>query len=100
MRFKLPSGFTSRPATLDDIPSAAKLMNDYEEHYLGYRGFSENDLETEWTMPRFDPKNDIRLVCNPVGELVGCCSRVDNHAEKHQPAHSVQIYCHGGAAEH
>ena len=66
-----PIGFTSRPATMDDIPAAMKLMNDYNQHYLGYGGFTENDLETEWTMPRFDPKTDIRLVCSPTGELVG-----------------------------
>lgn len=70
-QYQLPSGFTSRPGTMDDIPAAAKLMNDYDEHYLGYRGFTENDLETDWTMPKFNPQTDIQLVCNPEGELVG-----------------------------
>jgi mycothiol synthase len=68
---KLPNEFTYRPATMDDIPAVAKLTNDYTEHYLGYRVVTENDIKIEWTMPKFDPQSDIRLVCNPAGELVG-----------------------------
>jgi ribosomal protein S18 acetylase RimI-like enzyme len=68
---KLPTNYITRGATMDDIPAALELMNDYDEHYLGYRGLTENDLETEWTTPKFDPQTDIRLVFNPAGELVG-----------------------------
>ncbi len=68
---QLPTNFTSRPATMDDIPAVVKLTNDYDEHYLGYRGTTENELETEWTMPKFNPQTDIQLVCNLAGELVG-----------------------------
>jgi ribosomal protein S18 acetylase RimI-like enzyme len=68
---QLPLGFTARSATMDDIQSAVKLMNDYNEHFLGYRGFTANDLETEWTMPKFNPQTDIQLVFGKKGELVG-----------------------------
>jgi mycothiol synthase len=68
---QLPNDFTIRPATMDDIPMVVNLTNDYDEHYLGYRGVTENDIETEWTMPKFNPQVDIQLVCSLVGEMVG-----------------------------
>jgi len=61
---QLPNDFTWRPPTLDDIPAVAKLINDYSEHYIGYRGVTENDIETEWTMPKFKPDAETRLVYN------------------------------------
>ncbi len=71
MMIKLPENYTSRPATLADIPAAAALFNAYDQHYLGIQGFTENMLETEWTMPQFNPAKDICLVFNPAGDLVG-----------------------------
>ena len=68
---QLPNEFTYRPATMDDIPAVAKLTNDYTEHYLGYSGVTENDVETEWAMPKFNPQADTQLVFGPAGELVG-----------------------------
>jgi ribosomal protein S18 acetylase RimI-like enzyme len=71
MNAKLPNGFTSRNATLEDIPAVVDLNNDYDEHYLGYRGSTINLIETDWKNPKFEPENDIHLVFNPSGELVG-----------------------------
>jgi ribosomal protein S18 acetylase RimI-like enzyme len=71
MNYQLPTGFTFRPPTWEDIPAAVKLMNEFDEHYLGHRGITENAIETEWKTPKFNPATDIRLVHNPTGELVG-----------------------------
>ena len=68
---KLPNGFITRPPSNKDIPAVMKLMNDFDEYYLGYRGMTENAIDTEWNSPRFNPKTDIRLVFNPTGRLVG-----------------------------
>ncbi|RLD07376.1 MAG: hypothetical protein DRI56_06800 [Chloroflexota bacterium] len=68
---QLPQGFTARPGTMEDIPSAVELFNVYSQHYLGIQEFTANDLETEWSIPKFNPKTDIRLVHNPENELVG-----------------------------
>jgi len=68
---QLPQGFTTRPGTMEDIPSAAELFNTYSEHYLGVRDFTISELETDWRMPKFNPKTDIRLVHNQENELVG-----------------------------
>jgi mycothiol synthase len=71
MNYVLPHGYTSRPPTWDDLPAAVKLMNDYSEHYLGYRGFTENSIETEWKSPKFNLGTDARLVLTPEEKLVG-----------------------------
>ena len=68
---QLPNEFTFRAATMDDIPAVTRLVNDYTEHYLGYREVTENELETEWKMPKFNPQADTQVAYNPAGELVG-----------------------------
>lgn len=68
---QLPNDFTYRPATMDDIPVVTGLANDYTERYLGYREVTENDIETGWKMPKFNPQTDTQMVYNPAGELVG-----------------------------
>ncbi len=67
----LPAGYSVRPATLADIPQAVDLFNAFTQHYLGTNRFKISDLETEWTFPKFDPEEDIRLVFGPEGQLVG-----------------------------
>jgi mycothiol synthase len=71
MNSTIPKGFTARPGSLALIPQAVDLFNTYSEHFLGIRGDNEENLKTEWTMPKFDPQKDIRMVFNPADELVG-----------------------------
>ena len=68
---KLPPQFTIRNVSLSDIPAAVKLFNTYEQHYLGYQGFTLNNLETGWKTPGFNPETDIQVVFNPEDEMVG-----------------------------
>lgn len=67
----LPTDFTMRVATLDDVPAAVDLFDTYSEHYLGIREFDVPIVETEWQMPKFNPETDIRLGFTPDGKLVG-----------------------------
>lgn len=67
----LPDGFTARPGRLDDIPIAVDLFNNYSEHFIGVRSFNEENLKTEWTMPKFNPETDTRMVFDPNNKLVG-----------------------------
>jgi mycothiol synthase len=71
MTAELLNGYSSRGATMANVSAAVKLFNDYSEHYLGYRGHTENSIETEWKTPKFNVEEDIRLVFNPAGVLVG-----------------------------
>jgi len=68
---KLPTGFTARNATFADVPEAVNLFNIYDDQYLGYKGFTDNIIETDWKTPKFNPEDDIHLVFNREGELVG-----------------------------
>lgn len=71
MHNTLPKGFTTRPGSLDDIPIAVDLFNIYSEHFLGVQSFSDAEIRSEWTTPKFKPETDIQTVFNPEGELVG-----------------------------
>lgn len=71
MNALLPDGFTARPGRLKDIPLAVDLFNNYSDHFIGVRSFNEDNLKTEWTMPKFNPETDIRMVFDPNKKLVG-----------------------------
>jgi len=43
MKKELPQGFTSRGATMDDIPTAVELFNAREQHYLGIQTFTTKE---------------------------------------------------------
>jgi mycothiol synthase len=67
----LPEGYTSRPATLEDIPAAVELFNVCSMELIGSADFTANDLKTEWTAPGINPETDFRVVFSPEGELTG-----------------------------
>lgn len=65
----LPDGFTSRPATVDDIPQVVTMLNqtsgDNQPTYF------EADTHTEWSTPGFNIGNSIRLIFSKNQKLVG-----------------------------
>jgi GNAT superfamily N-acetyltransferase len=67
----LPEGFTSRPATLDDIPSAVDLFNRCSVELIGKKDFSIKEVKTEWTTPGINPETDFLVVLSPESEMVG-----------------------------
>jgi ribosomal protein S18 acetylase RimI-like enzyme len=71
MNATLSADLTTRGGTMADIPAAVKLFNDYSEHHLSFCGYTENMIETEWKTPKFNVEEDIRLVFNSLGDLVG-----------------------------
>ncbi|MEN8171521.1 MAG: GNAT family N-acetyltransferase [Chloroflexota bacterium] len=70
MTTKLPPGFTMRPAEMTDVPEVVAVSNIFSKHYLDVEEFSVNDIETEWSEPKFSPQDDVRLVFSPKGKLV------------------------------
>ena len=68
---ELPNKFTARNAQMSDIPAAVKLFNTYDQHYLGYQGFTLNNIETDWKTPGFNPETDTQVIFDPGGEMVG-----------------------------
>ncbi|MBC8331083.1 MAG: GNAT family N-acetyltransferase [Anaerolineae bacterium] len=71
MNITLPEGFTARPSSLDEIPAAVDFFNAWSKHYLGIEDHQISSYEAEWTIPKFKPDTDARMVYNPAGEMIG-----------------------------
>ena len=66
----LPEGFTTRPATLDDVEALVELFNLVSNQELGHDDFSVQELITDYGTAGFDIKKDTRVVLNPEGKIV------------------------------
>lgn len=69
---QLPAGFSSRPATLDDVDAAVDLFNISDREFLapgslGYHDVAET--RSEWTEPGFDLSTDSVVVLDENGRL-------------------------------
>ena len=71
MTTTLPDGFTARTSSLDEIPVAVEFFNAHSMHYLGIENQQESSTRAEWTIPKYNPATDSRMVYAPTGELVG-----------------------------
>lgn len=65
----LPDGFTSRPATLEDIPQVVTMLNQTAGN--SQPTYFVEDTHTEWSTPDFSIGESIRLVFSPKQKLVG-----------------------------
>jgi mycothiol synthase len=69
---QLPQGFTARGARMEDAESALVLFNRWSQSVIGRDELTDSNLlHTEWKSPGFDPREDIRLVFAPSGQMVG-----------------------------
>lgn len=66
----LPEGYHSRPARLDDVKDALRMLNANARHLVGVEKFQEPELEIEWKEPGFNLDSDTRLVIAPDGLVV------------------------------
>jgi GNAT superfamily N-acetyltransferase len=80
----LPTGFTFRPATMDDLASAVELFNICSVDQMGVESFSLNEVRVEWGTPKFNLKTNMRLVFSPEGRLVG---HIEVWDIRHPPVH-------------
>ena len=65
----LPPGFTSRPATLDDLDDAAALVSEWELKYVGESEAARAMLQYEWGAAAFDMERDTRVIHAGDGSL-------------------------------
>jgi len=64
---KLPEGFTTRGATLDDVENALKLFNRWSQSVIHEDEIVDaGALRMEWASPGFDSAEDIRMVFAPL----------------------------------
>jgi mycothiol synthase len=69
---KLPEGFTTRGARMDDIDECLVLFNRWSHDVIGRDEITDVDaIRKEWVSPNFDPADNIRLVFAPNGQMAG-----------------------------
>jgi len=65
----LPTGYSTRSATLDDADRIAELINIYMKAMTGRTEVTSEALQRQMQMPDIDCERDTRLVIAPSGEL-------------------------------
>jgi mycothiol synthase len=65
----LPPGFTSRPATSEDLDEAAALLEAWELAHFGETDATRSELQFEWGAAWFDIERDTRLIRHADGGL-------------------------------
>ena len=75
----LPAGFTTRPATMDDLETAVTLMNICSTAQVGRPEHNTADTTLEWTQEKFNLATNTHLVFAPNGEMVGYLEIWDIH---------------------
>ena len=68
---RLPTGFTTRPATMDDVQAVTDLLNVCAIAYTGKTDTSISDMTSFFTTPGLDLATSTRLTFAPDGKLVG-----------------------------
>ena len=86
---ELPAGFEMRPATMEDVETAVRVMNAWSKQVIGREKFILEEVRREWGEPGYNLERDSRLVVDPKGQVVG-------FQEVFDPGHPhVRIYCWG-----
>lgn len=67
----LPSGYTFRGATLNDVPAIVYMLNQRQLRSVGLASFRAETFRHEWQTPRFNPAMDVRMVFDQRELLVG-----------------------------
>ena len=65
----LPPGFTSRPATLEDLDDVAALVREWDLKYVGESEAARAMLQYEWGAAAFDMARDTRVIHADDGAL-------------------------------
>ena len=73
----LPSGYTSRPATLDDIDTIAAAINIYTTHLIGEALYPTAYVRRFLTTPGFDLSDSCKLVFSESHSLAGLALVMD-----------------------
>lgn len=66
----LPEGFTTRPATMEDVEEIVDLYNVVSRKIVGYDDFTVQELTTDLTSENFNIAKDTCLVLNPAGKII------------------------------
>lgn len=67
----LPTGWTTRRPTLDDVPAILAMVHASDVAAVGYPDFTAADVREALTAPHFDPAVDSWLAVTPDGAVGG-----------------------------
>jgi mycothiol synthase len=73
MNNRLPNGYTSRPARMEDLDEAVEMFNAEARHLIGVDKHIRDEVAVDWQAPGFELETDTRIVCSTEGRLVGYC---------------------------
>lgn len=68
---RLPTGFTTRPATIDDVETITNLLNTCAIATTGQPDVTTSEMTSFYTTPGFDLATSTRLTFAPDGKLIG-----------------------------
>ena len=68
---RLPEGFTTRPARMEDAERVVKMYNIYSKELLGVEKYRLRDTLAEWSLPSANLDQDTLLVFAPDGMIAG-----------------------------
>jgi len=69
---ELKSGFTTRPANLEDVTALTDLLNEYWEVLIGIVKFTPDELKNIFSTPGFDMESSLQVILSPQEEIVAC----------------------------
>jgi GNAT superfamily N-acetyltransferase len=73
MKNFLPEGYSSRPATWDDMDNMVAMVNAAARAITGRDEITAKDYQVDLQLPAFHLETDLQLVLSPEGEVVGLC---------------------------
>lgn len=73
MKSHLPEGYTSRPATLDDLDNMVATVNSAARQTTGRDEITAREYRVYLEQPAFHAETDLRLVLSPQGQAAGIC---------------------------
>ncbi len=100
MSSPLPSGYTLRPPTLDDLEAVTALLNACAQAEYGTADVSSSDILADWQHTGFALETDAWLVLSQHGQVVGYADVLQAHGLFYSYARTHPAHAGWGIATH
>ena len=91
MTIQLPTGFTARPATMDDLQTVVDVMNAVTQADVGKSDTTLFTVRRYWESDDLNLETDTLLICAPDGQAAGCAQFI---AETPPMPYDVDTWVH------
>ena len=96
MNIQLPTGFTARPATLDDLQTVVDVMNAVTQADVGKSDTTPFSVGRYWAGGDMNLETDTLLIFAPDGQAAGCAQFI---AETPPTPYDVDTWVHPAFVE-